>query len=411
MLLTLRIGAVVLAGGALIAAQPAMAAPAPAAACAMAKEKALGLDLLKKLKCYSKAAKDGAGVDPSANADLSACLAAIDAKTTASFGSAEAAGGCAQDANAFDVNVDTIPDGQVGSILNQINNGFRVNATTLGYRGLNGPVLNPPAGNQGTSYLVAPGLTASKCAKKQFIALAVLAKKFYFCEKKEISKGIADDPACISKAVEVYDKKFAKSLEDADCINTADGTTLAGYQFQLFNLVTPNVPRLDGCGNGLVTNGMSGTTVETCDDGNTNNFDGCPSDCVVDACTPTATPRTATLVIAGPDVANVASLTVELDYPEGKVELPGTGFGPASIVDLTGSASFDSVDFDHALRVVVSNDIAFGTTSIAELDFVDCQAAPVPVPADFVPCNVTGAFGAGGVDEFTATTTCSVTIP
>jgi len=75
----------------------------------------------------------------------------------------------------------------------------------------------------------------------------------------------------------------------------------------------------------------------------------------------------------------------------------GTGFGPASIVDLTGSASFDSVDFDHALRVVVSNDIAFGQAQIAQLQFVDCNAAPVPVPGDFVPCNVTGAFGAGGV--------------
>ena len=408
MLHTLRIGAVVLAGGALIAAQPAMAAPTPAAACAMAKEKAVGLDLLKKLKCYSKAAKDGTGVDPATNTDLADCLAANEAKTIDRFAEAEAAGGCATDANAFDNNVDTIPDGQVGSILNQINNGFRVNATTLGYRGLNGPLT--PA-NQGISYLVAPGMTASKCAKKEFIALAVLAKKFYFCERKEISKGLVDDPECITKAVEVYDKKIAKALEEPDCIATADGTTLGGYQFTLFNVVIPNIPRLDGCGNGLVTNGMSGTTVETCDDGNSNNFDGCPSDCVVDACTPTATPRPATLVIAGPDAANVASLTVELDYPEGKVELPGTGFGPASIVDLTGSASFDSVDFDHALRIVVSNDIAFGTTSIAELDFVDCNAAPLPVPGDFVPCNVTGAFGAGGTDDFTATTTCTVTIP
>jgi hypothetical protein len=408
---TLRIGAVVLAGGMLVAARPAMSAPTPSEACAMAKGKAIGLDMLKKLKCYSKAAKDGLSVDPTVNTDLADCLAAVEVKTSDTWNAAVAAGGCATDADAFDVNVDTITDGQLGSVLNQINNGFRVNATTLGYRGLNGPVLNAPAGNQGISYLVDPSLTASKCAKKQFIAMAVLAKKFYFCERKEISKGLADDPACITKAVEVYDKKFAKSLEEPDCVNTADGTTLGGYLFQNFNLVTPNIPRFDGCGNGLVTNGMAGTNVETCDDSNTNNFDNCPSDCLVDACTPTATPRNATLVIAGPDALNVASVTIDLDYPEAKVDLPGTGFGVASIVDLTGSASFDSVDFDHALRVVVSNDIAFGSTQIAQLQFVDCSAAPLPVPGDFVPCNVTGAFGAGGVDDFTATTTCTVTIP
>jgi len=423
MLHELRIGAAVVAGALLLVGQPTttMAAPTPeAAACAQAKEKALGLKTLKTLKCYSKAAKDGLDRDPAINTTLGDCVADVDADFTQRFDDADAEGGCATDANIFDLNTDTIGDGLVGSILHQLEKGWAVNppatnSMTIGYRGINGP--RPPEfqgtpANGGIGLLVAPGTGESLCAKKQFIALAVLGKKLFFCEKKAISKNIPHEQnqACVDKAIEVYTKKFDKTASEVDCINTADGPTLAGYLFNLANVIIPNVPRYNGCGNGLLTNGMSGTLLETCDDGNLENFDTCPSDCVIDACTETATPRPATLHIAGPDASNVAALIIDLDYPEGKVVLPGTGFGPASIVDLTGAPSFDSIDFDHALRVLVSSDIPLGTTDIAELDFKDCTAGP-PLAGEFVPCNVVQAFGAGGEPDFTATTTCSVTLP
>jgi hypothetical protein len=416
MLHELRIGAAVVAGALLLVGRPmtTMAAPTPeAAACAQAKEKAAGLKILKTLKCYSKAAKDGLDRNPTVNTTLGDCIADVDADTTQRFDDADAEGGCSTDANIFDLNKDLIGDGLVGSILNQANKGFAVNATTIGYRGINGPsapeYTNP---NAGIVQLVAPGTALSKCAKKQFIALAVLGKKLHFCEKTAIKKNIPHElnHDCTQKAIESYQKKFDKTASEVDCINTADGDTLAGYLFNLANVVIPNIPRYDGCGNGLITNGMSGTAVETCDDGNLENFDSCPSDCAIDACTQTSTPRTATLHIAGPDATNVAALIIDLDYPEGKVWLPGTGFGPASIVDLTGAPSFDSIDFDHALRVLVSSDIALGTTDIAELDFNDCTTGP-PTAGEFVPCNVVQAFGAGGEPDFTGTTTCSVTIP
>jgi hypothetical protein len=413
-----RIGAVIVVGALVVGGRPAstMAQPTPASStCAQAKEKAIGLKFLKTLKCYSKAAKDGLDRDPAVNATLGTCISDVDADTTTAFNDADAVGGCATDANIFDLNADTIGDGLVGSILDQANKGFAVNSMTVGYRGLNGPgapeFTSGP--NAGIVPLVAPGAAASKCAKKELIYLAVLAKKLHFCEKTAVKKNIAHElnGACAQKAVDAYQKKFDKAVASGpDCIATADGATLAGYVFFLTNTIIPNIPRSNGCGNGLVTNGSGGTLNETCDDGNLENFDSCPADCKVDACTPTASPRSATLVISGADALNVAALTVELDYPEGKIDLPGSGFGVASIQDETFSSGFDSVDFDHALRIVVSNDVAFGQTNIANMDFVDCSAAIPPVPGDFT-CTVKEAFGAGGTPDFTATTSCTVTIP
>ena len=82
---------------------------------------------------------------------------------------------------------------------------------------------------------------------------------------------------------------------------------------------------------------------ETCDDGNTDDADSCPSDCVVDSCTPTGgTDVPVSVTLAGTDVGAV---TVLVDYPEGKVSIPGSGAalapgatGPAAAVVLYSPA-------------------------------------------------------------------------
>src|SRR4029079_11483155 len=107
-----------------------------------------------------------------------------------------------------------------------------------------------------------------------------------------------------------------------DCQTTGDADDIASFLFQTFTKVVPSIPRFDGCGNNLQT------PTEQCDDGNFNQFDSCPATCTIAACTPTATPLTATVHIA---TATATAATIELDYPEGKVSLPGTGFDPASI--------------------------------------------------------------------------------
>jgi cysteine-rich repeat protein len=185
-----------------------------------------------------------------------------------------------------------------------------------------------------------------------------------------------------------------------DCQVTGEVNDLTSSIFSTFTRIVPNMPRFDGCGNGLVTSG------ESCDDGNTTHFDGCPSNCVIAACTPTSNPRPVRVVI---NDSTVASVIIELDYPEGKVSLPGTG-DTADVDNLSGAFQFDYLDFDHAIRIGASDAAAFGTTDVARLNFVDCSVGGPPVVADFT-CTVTSASDAGGATDKTATTTCTVMIP
>jgi cysteine-rich repeat protein len=389
----LRIGVVALAGSMLLAggATGARAQSGDALKCAAAKLKAVGKDWQKKLKCHGKAVKDGAAVDGE-------CLTKAETKTSDAFAKAEAKGGCATDGNLFDLNNDSVPDGMVQSVLNQTNNGFSIGSSVI-YRGIDGPVVS--AVNEGVVATAVPSpSTPSKCADKKLGALGKFAAALYKCESKEAKKNLPDDAECVDKAIAKFNGKVAKEEEPGnDCQTTGDGEFLSGEIFRTFLRVVPSIPRFDGCGNTLITPG------ESCDDGNTAHFDSCPSDCTIDACTPTANPRPVTVVI---NDMSVASLTIELDYPEGKVSLPGTGF-EGDVTNLTAGV-MDSLDFDHAIRIVVSDAASLGQTDIAQLNFVDCSVGGPPVVGDFA-CTVTGAFGPGGTPDLTASTTCTVTIP
>jgi cysteine-rich repeat protein len=157
------------------------------------------------------------------------------------------------------------------------------------------------------------------------------------------------------------------------------------------------------CGNGLVV------APETCDDGNTNNNDSCPADCIIDDCTPLGgTDRTISVTFSGSD--SVAGMTILLDYPEGKVSIPGSGGGVPSgiITDLPDGSFGNANDLDHALRELVAAGAAFPTGLLFRVHFEDCQAASAPSAGEFT-CTVVSASDpdsqpVGGV-------TCAVTVP
>ena len=166
----------------------------------------------------------------------------------------------------------------------------------------------------------------------------------------------------------------------------------------------------DGCTTACTTCGNRQITApETCDDGNLVDEDFCPSDCTVDFCAlPLGGTRTVTLVTSRPDLSAV---TVNLDYPEGKVSLQGIGGDiPAGIVTpLYGSSSTN--DFDHALRHVQFDAFDFGDTNITTFAFNACNAATVPTAGEF-SCTVVDAGqedGAGGFQSVLGVT-CSVTV-
>lgn len=381
-------GAILLAGGVTTADAQATK---ESLKCASSKLKVVGKDVASKFKCYSKAVGKGEAVDPE-------CLSKAETKTQTSFQKAIDKGGCADDADFFDQNEqctpvspigDTIPDGQIGSILNVINCGY---PTVSGIDDITADAIPNPT-------------TPSKCTSKKVGALSKFAGALYKCESKGASKNIPTDPACIDKAIEKFSSTVAKEEAKTpnDCQTTGDGEFLSSEVFRTAQRLTPLMPRLAGCGNGLVTTSAP-FAVETCDDGNLEQFDSCPSDCSIDACTPTANPRPVTAVISD---MTAAVATIEIDYPEGKVSLPGLGF-EADVTNLTAGL-LDVLDFEHAIRLLASDAVSFGQTQIATLNFVDCQGATPPVVGDFT-CTVKDAAGPGGVPPL-PNTTCTVTIP
>jgi hypothetical protein len=160
------------------------------------------------------------------------------------------------------------------------------------------------------------------------------------------------------------------------------------------------------CGNGT-TQAECG---ETCDDGNTSNEDTCPADCSVDPCTLVAAPGPiASVNFTPPPGISVAGITVFVDYPEGKVSLPGSGSSASGSITDTPPGAFATVnDFDHALREVIASGGAIAPGLLFRMNFQACVGAPAPTPGDFI-CLVTDASDPLG-NTLTGVT-CAVTVP
>jgi cysteine-rich repeat protein len=381
----LALGVMLLAGGASTADAQATK---ESLKCADARLKALSKDYGSKYKCYSKAAQKGLPFDP-------LCLSKAQTKTTEPFAKALVSGGCADDADFFDQNEectvvapvgDTIPDGQIGSILNVVNCGY---PTISGIDDIIADAIPAPA-------------TASKCTAKKVGELGKFVAGIFKCEAKGASKNLPTDPVCINRAITKFNDKVGKEEAKVgnDCQTTGDAEFLSSEAFRTFQRIIPLVPRFDGCGNGLVTGAPF--PVENCDDGNTANIDGCPSDCFIDACTPTSNPRPVTLTVSTP---NIGAVILELDYPEGKVSLPGLGF-EADVTPLIAGI-VTPLDFEHAIRLSATDSPDFGQTQVATLNFVDCQGAVAPAVGDFT-CATRDAVDGSGTP---ISATCSVTIP
>jgi cysteine-rich repeat protein len=160
-----------------------------------------------------------------------------------------------------------------------------------------------------------------------------------------------------------------------------------------------------GCGNGLIV------APETCDDGNTVDGDNCPANCIIEACQPIdGSDRTVAVDFGSGGGSNVAGLTLLVDYPEGKVSIPGSGAAvPGGIItDLPGFALGQTNDLDYAVRQVIADTFTFPDGLAFNIHFEDCDGASAPVDADF-SCTVEGASDANG--DPVGGVTCSVDAP
>jgi len=169
--------------------------------------------------------------------------------------------------------------------------------------------------------------------------------------------------------------------------------------------LTPTQPHAAVCGDGVIEAG------ETCDDGNTQNGDACPPDCRIVVCSPDGTTTVAAVSFTPPTGTSVGSLTVFVEYPDGVVQIPGSG-GDASvgsrITDKPSGFLVDGFDYDYAVRVALAGSRALIPGQLFRVNFDHCQGAGPPDVADF-HCTVEEAFNTSF--QPVSGVTCSVSLP
>jgi len=151
---------------------------------------------------------------------------------------------------------------------------------------------------------------------------------------------------------------------------------------------------------------------ETCDDGNTLNTDGCPSDCIVDPCGQTQTPSVTVSVSLATDSGDTFGVgTVFIDYPEGLSFIPGSGEssdvqGAITNRPTTGSPTCLVNDRDHGLQFGCLSTGGFPEGLLFRAAFRDCDGGRAPTVQDFT-CTILEATDTFGLP---ASATCTLQI-
>jgi hypothetical protein len=392
----------VLLGGALMCASPAAAQTSQA--CASAKQKALGKTASSVFGCYSKAAKLGAPVDP-------LCVQKAEDKWSfpakGAFQKAEIKGGCALEGQNF------VLDGRCSG------NGTTVCQVVLDCPSLGTcSIRNDDTEAQALYDLVVdenttveapnpvglidivipaliPNATANGCQSAKAKATGKYASGLLNCHSKAAKGNLPVDPACIAKATTTHTNAFNKAELKPPCDTTDDEGTVQAAVATFVERAVAGIARNDGCGSGVVL------SPETCDDGNNFNTDNCPSDCIIDSCTPNSGSDDQWKVSFSSTKA-VAAITAFVDYPEAKISILGSGGSiPAGEIDgIIGDpftvASFN--DHDHALTGVLAEGTGgdFGLTGdLFTVHFETCASAGAATAGEFT-CTVVGAADAAG---------------
>ena len=130
-------------------------------------------------------------------------------------------------------------------------------------------------------------------------------------------------------------------------------------------------------------------------------------------CTPVAgSSQVFAISFTPPAGLSLQGITVLVDYPDGKVSIPGSGAVPsvrARILMLPNGAFAAPNDLDYALRESIA--VSSGSLTpgrLFEIQFDVCQGAPVATAADFT-CTVESASDAFG--NTVGGVTCAVSAP
>ena len=327
----------------------AQAGPTPAQKCAAAKQKAASKKETGKFGCYAKAKQKSLPVDGE-------CLMKVEAKFDKAFATAHLKGPCVGVAgdieSAVDACVTKIVDDAEGAV---------------------------------------PG--NGKCQALMVKAAGKKAAAKINCYAKATTTNVPVDQLCLGKATDKFTAAAAKANDPASGGPCANATAVESVVDSdcVLGVIGGLKGVEPGCGNGIVETG------ETCDDGNVANGDSCPANCVIQSCTVgTTSNRTATVSFTPPAGHQLTSITVLLDYPEGKVSIPGSGNASSVSARLSlfpsGTAHTDN-DQEYELKEIVTasdGQTPFGGPTLFRVTFDSCQGATAPVVGDY-SCTVTNA--------------------
>jgi cysteine-rich repeat protein len=163
--------------------------------------------------------------------------------------------------------------------------------------------------------------------------------------------------------------------------------------------VTPT-RNTSGCGDGFIDVLGERGPVETCDDGNTIDDDGCPATCYVAPCTLMMDRRFKVAVNFSTVDPNVylTSLSLFLRYPDGVVDVPGRDNSAPVLAAVTSDIYATTPrDFDYGLRLLLEDPslVGYNEGTAATIEFSICDGATQP-PVSSISCVVKE----GGDPEF-----------
>ena len=146
----------------------------------------------------------------------------------------------------------------------------------------------------------------------------------------------------------------------------------------------------NSCGDG-VPDVLSKT--ETCDDGNTIDDDGCPSDCCVTPCSLMQDRPYRVRVNFAAKNPNVflVSMSLALRYEDGVIDVPGTDSAPPVIESVTSDIfAVTPRDFNYLLNLILDDPtlVGYDSGTAATVEFKLCDSASQPPPLSSISCTV-----------------------
>lgn len=171
---------------------------------------------------------------------------------------------------------------------------------------------------------------------------------------------------------------------DFDCIVEDAADTSFNPVAGVTCAVTDFASTMPRCGDGVVDFELG----ETCDDGNTDDGDACPSTCRIEPCDPSGESVTFNVDFEVPEGVSLAALTTFLRYPDGVVRIPGFGNDgnvQSRLTAVPNNISATPNDLDYALRYVAfTPDLSPITEGgLYSVVFDRCEDAPAPSIGDF----------------------------